>query len=192
MCKIILDSSNLNCVYELGSILSKHLSPILKTKRPIIFLCIGTDRSTGDALGPLVGEKLKFICDDNITIMGNLASPVHAINIIPILNFIKSNYINPYIVAVDASLGSANSIGNIIIEDKPIIPGAALNKNLPSVGHISIKVIVNISGRLEFMVLQSTRLYTVMDLAEKVAYGIYNSIFRLSPSLKSKQNSLHK
>jgi len=28
--------------------------------RPIIMICIGTDRSTGDSLGPLVGTLLKL------------------------------------------------------------------------------------------------------------------------------------
>lgn len=27
-------------------------------RRRIVFLCIGTDRSTGDSLGPLIGSKL--------------------------------------------------------------------------------------------------------------------------------------
>ena len=27
-------------------------------KRPLIFLCIGSDRATGDSLGPLVGHQL--------------------------------------------------------------------------------------------------------------------------------------
>ena len=27
-------------------------------KRGVVFLCIGTDRSTGDSLGPLIGHKL--------------------------------------------------------------------------------------------------------------------------------------
>ena len=30
-----------------------------KRKTEILFLCIGTDRSTGDSLGPLIGYKLK-------------------------------------------------------------------------------------------------------------------------------------
>ena len=28
-------------------------------KRGVVFLCIGTDRSTGDSLGPLIGYKLR-------------------------------------------------------------------------------------------------------------------------------------
>ena len=30
----------------------------LKKKKNVLFLCIGTDRSTGDSLGPLIGYKL--------------------------------------------------------------------------------------------------------------------------------------
>ena len=33
----------------------------IKTHTPIILVCIGTDRSTGDALGPLVGTKLEQV-----------------------------------------------------------------------------------------------------------------------------------
>ena len=28
-------------------------------ERPLVILCIGTDRATGDCLGPIVGHKLK-------------------------------------------------------------------------------------------------------------------------------------
>ena len=31
--------------------------------RPILFLCIGSDRVPGDCLGPLVGYKLERLCD---------------------------------------------------------------------------------------------------------------------------------
>lgn len=184
MCKVILDSSSPNCIYKLSTELSKYLKPALKSKRQIIFLCIGTDRSTGDALGPLVGDKLKFLSNNNITVIGNLQSPVHAMNITHILNFINLNYTNPYIVAIDASLGSHSSIGYIIIEDKAIMPGAALDKKIASVGDISIKAVVNVCGNLEFMVLQSTRLFTVMELADSIACGIYNSISKISPFKK--------
>ena len=32
------------------------------THTPIIIMCIGTDRSTGDSLGPLVGMMLIGVC----------------------------------------------------------------------------------------------------------------------------------
>ena len=45
--------------------LAKRLSRMLKEEKErkgktgVVILCIGTDRSTGDSLGPLIGYKLK-------------------------------------------------------------------------------------------------------------------------------------
>lgn len=176
--KVILKSKEQDCMYKLRDDLSIRLYKILKTKRPIIFLCIGTDRSTGDSLGPLVGEKLKSLISDKFIIYGTLESPVHAKNLNEILNEIHNKYTYPYIIAIDACLGKIDSIGNIIIDNTPITPGAAMNKKLPKVGDLSITGIVNVSGALEFMVLQNTRLYTVMHLANTIAYGIHHSILK--------------
>ena len=88
------------------------------------------------------------------------------------VNKIKANFNNPYIVAIDAALGSVNNIGKVIIENKPLAPGAAFNKSLPAIGNMSIKGIVNISGGMDFTLLQNTRLYTVMTLADSISNGI--------------------
>ena len=157
---------------EIKAYFIKNLKPIIADNRDIIFLCIGTDRSTGDSLGPLIGYKLKPIIPKNIYVYGSLESPIHATNILTILDKIKINFNNPYIVAIDAALGSVHNIGKIIIENKPLSPGAAFNKSLPSIGNMSIKGIVNISGCMDFTLLQNTRLYTVMTLADSISNGI--------------------
>lgn len=157
---------------EIKEYFTKNLKPILNDNRVIIFLCIGTDRSTGDSLGPLIGHKVKQIFSNKIYIYGTLENPIHASNILNILDKINSNFTNPYIVAIDAALGSVQNIGKIIIENTPLTPGAALNKNLPHIGNMSIKGIVNISGNMDFTILQNTRLYTVMTLAESISSGI--------------------
>ncbi|MCY6485358.1 spore protease YyaC [Clostridium aestuarii] len=184
--KIIIDSMENISVYKLRDILCEKLNYIIKSHRPIIILCIGTDRSTGDSLGPLIGEKLNSLLKNELIIYGTLESPVHAKNLCTILREIKNKYNNPYIIAIDASLGKLQNIGHIIIEEKPLSPGAAMNKNLPKVGNLSITGIVNISGSLEFMVLQNTRLYTVMHLANVISRGIYHCILK---TLGSKINS---
>lgn len=176
--KIILDSMEKDSVYKLRDILCEKLINIIKSKRTVIILCIGTDRSTGDSLGPLIGNKLKSVVKNNFILYGTLEYPVHAKNLSKVLTEIKKNYTNPYIIAIDACLGNIQNIGNIIIEDKPLSPGAAMNKNLPKVGDLSITGIVNISGALEFMVLQNTRLYTVMHIADVISRGIYHSILK--------------
>ncbi|AJA50116.1 putative sporulation protein [Clostridium pasteurianum DSM 525 = ATCC 6013] len=176
--KVMIDSTENNCIFKIRDTLSKEILSTLKENRPIILLCIGTDRSTGDSLGPLVGDKLNFLIRDHIFIYGNLKSPIHAKNLCDTITKIKSTYKNPYIIAVDACLGSIQNVGKIIIENKPVIPGAAMNKDLPPVGNLSITGIVNIAGSLEFMVLQNTRLYVVMHLADMISKGIYHSIIK--------------
>lgn len=176
--KFVIDSREKGSAIKLRDILCNELYPIMKEDRPIVFLCIGTDRSTGDSLGPLVGDKLRFLVRDRIYLYGNLEYPVHAKNLCETINEIKLQYTNPYIVAIDACLGSLQNIGKVFIEKKPLTPGAAMNKDLPSVGDLSITGIVNISGTLEFMVLQNTRLYTVMLLADVISKGIYHFVLK--------------
>lgn len=185
MCdKFVVDSSSSNSIFLLRDMLSTKLKPIIKAHRPIILLCIGTDRSTGDSLGPLVGEKLNFLVRDHIHIYGNLATPVHAKNLTETIKKIYLTHDNPFIIAVDACLGSIQNVGKIFLKDEPLSPGAAVNKDLPKIGDLSITGVVNISGALEFMVLQNTRLHTVMSLSDVIARGIYHCILKTIGSRK--------
>lgn len=63
---------------------SRHLAGVFQEIRPerdIIFFCIGTDRSTGDSLGPLVGTQLIKKNLPAERVYGTLDRPVHAINL---------------------------------------------------------------------------------------------------------------
>ena len=53
---------------------------------------------------------------------------------------------------------------------------------------MSIKGIVNISGNLEFMLLQNTRLFVVMALADSISNGIQHCISKLIKSSVSPLN----
>ncbi|SHH18049.1 putative sporulation protein YyaC [Thermosyntropha lipolytica DSM 11003] len=140
--------------------------------REIIYVCIGTDRATGDCLGPLTGSKLKsYLASAHI--YGTLEEPVHAVNLSSTLLHIKENFSRPLIIAVDASLGNKDRIGYINIRKGAIKPGTALKKDLPEVGDFHISGVVNVGGFLEHMVLQNTRLYTVYRMAETIAQGLY-------------------
>ncbi|ADL54030.1 spore protease YyaC [Clostridium cellulovorans] len=156
--------------------------------KQLVILCIGTDRSTGDSLGPLVGYKLSNTPIKNITLFGTLATPVHAKNLCETINEIKSRFPNPYIIAIDACLGNVESVGTVCLKDKPLAPGAALKKSLPPVGDISITGVVNISGYMEFLVLQNTRLYVVMNLCEIICRSLYQSITRAQRDVRLLKN----
>ncbi|UTM17875.1 spore protease YyaC [Bacillus paranthracis] len=144
----------------------------IKTHIPIILVCIGTDRSTGDALGPLVGTKLEQVGIKNFQVFGTLDDPVHALNLEEKIRNIQKDNPTSFIIAVDACLGKSQSIGSITTGMGPSKPGAAMNKKLPAVGDLHIHGIVNLNGFMEFFVLQNTRLSLVMKMADVIAQSI--------------------
>lgn len=143
----------------------------------IVLVCIGTDRSTGDSLGPLIGTKLEKK-QSNYHVYGTLDLPVHAVNLEDHLQEIKGKYKNPFIIGIDACLGRHQNVGSITLGHGPVKPGAAVNKQLPEVGDIHITGIVNVSGFMEYFVLQNTRLSIVMRMADVVAEGLYLASLR--------------
>jgi len=145
----------------------------------LILLCIGTDRATGDSLGPLIGYKFekKVLKFDNVHIYGTLDKPVHARNLEETIAFIYKTHNKPFIVAIDACLGRTNKVGCILISHGPLNPGAGVNKVLPSVGDINIRGIVNMGGFMEYVILQNTRLSIVMNMADVIADGIYFALW---------------
>jgi putative sporulation protein YyaC len=140
--------------------------------RPIVVVCIGTDRSTGDSLGPLVGSLLQEYKPNHFSIYGTLESPIHAKNLEETMHNIVEKYNNPFILAIDACLGKTTSVGSIIVGSGPIKPGAAVQKKLPEVGDLHITGVVNISGYMEYFVLQNTRLALVMKMAKEIAQAL--------------------
>ncbi|HZK24507.1 MAG TPA: spore protease YyaC [Oscillospiraceae bacterium] len=139
----------------------------------LVVLCIGTDRSTGDALGPLTGTQLtRMQTAPTAAVYGTLAAPVHAVNLAETIITISQRFADPYIIAIDACLGKNESVGAIDIGRGSLRPGAGVSKELPAVGNIYINGIVNVAGCLEYYVLQNTRLNLVFNLAESIAQGI--------------------
>ncbi|GIN59935.1 hypothetical protein J8TS2_42540 [Lederbergia ruris] len=147
----------------------------LSLRSPIVLVCIGTDRSTGDSLGPLTGS---FLQEANLThfhVQGTLAEPIHAVNLEEKLEVIQTQFTNPFIIGIDACLGRMKNIGMIKVGAGPVKPGAGVKKELPHVGHMHMTGIVNVSGYMEFFVLQNTRLNLVMNMAKQLASAIIHA-----------------
>lgn len=149
-------------------------------ERPLIFLCIGSDRATGDCLGPLLGHRLHQILRNSpYFVYGTLKEPVHAKNLQETIDKIYHLHENPLIIAIDASLGRSSHVGYYTLGEGPLRPGAGVDKQLPFVGDYYITGIVNISGLLDQMLLQTTRLHTVMSLSDQIFDGIRHFIYKL-------------
>lgn len=143
-----------------------------KSWSEIVFLCIGSDRVTGDCLGPYIGYRLSQYHIPGVFIYGTLQNPVHAVNLSSILSRINHLHPQALIIAIDSSLGEKKHLGYVTIGNGSLYPGAAVQKDLPPVGDIFITGVVNISGILEYLTLQTTRLATVISLADIITQGI--------------------
>lgn len=139
--------------------------------KDIIVVCIGTDRATGDALGPLVGDYL-LSQNTEYHVAGTLQTPVHALNIKETIDQIYTRFFNPFVIAVDASLGLPKDVGFVTLTNSHLYPGKGVNKKLPAIGDISITGIVNQSGHPGVNLLQNTRLYTVKKMADFIGEAL--------------------
>ncbi len=174
------NSTDKNIAYDLGCMLCDLLKKQVLAGKTIIFLCIGSDRATGDCLGPIIGYKLsKYIKYHKYFVYGTLEEPVHAKNLKETIDTIYQAHEDAYIIAIDASLGKSNHIGYITLGEGPLKPGAGVDKDLPEVGDIAITGIVNFSGLLDNMLLQTTRLNVVMSMADQICLAINYSISKL-------------
>ena len=77
---------------QLGQLMSYLCTPEV----PPVFVCIGSDRVTGDSLGPLVGSKLHY-CDEFIfPVYGTLDFPIHALNLKDAMRTVRSSPLMPH------------------------------------------------------------------------------------------------
>ena len=157
-----------------ASLLAMHLQRELVAVRrlggPATVVCVGTDRSTGDALGPLVGTLLTQSRGDlPFAVLGNLQAPVHAGNLHDLMPRLQVAATQGPVVAIDACLGSFESVGSVQVQRGPLKPGAGVRKELPPIGDVAVMATVNVGGFMEYVVLQNTRLGLVYDMAALIA-----------------------
>lgn len=144
-----------------------------KDSQTMVLICIGTDRATGDCLGPFVGHYLMQLLSSPLPIIfGNLMHPVHAANLQDTLDYIYASISFPYVIVVDACLGNPKHVGYVTLSQNALYPGRGVHKKLPPIGQISITGIVDQFGGNNFQAIQNTRLHHVMQLASFIASGI--------------------
>lgn len=157
MLKVFLDD------YDAAERIREELNRLLFT--PPVFLCIGSDRVTGDSLGPVTGELLETAAP----VYGNLVRPVTALNLVAVEREIRINHPKRQIVALDSAVGSPSDIGSIRVFAGGLKAGEAMGKNLPEVGDVSITATVCAKSA---KALSSVRLGLVYRLAQKIASAL--------------------
>ena len=115
---------------------AKQLLKSIIGNEEVIFIGIGTMKCTLDSLGPRICSKLK----KKVSVFGTIESPLHAMNIkerVPILMEKNKDKLK---IAIDSCICDEEKIGTVFIENKPVRPGAGMEKKLPEVGDYSIKI----------------------------------------------------
>lgn len=160
-----------------AAVLGRQLAQLIRQhplgEEPPVILCIGTDRVTGDSLGPLTGSFLTAYGGHRyLSIYGTLESPVHALNLQEVSRQIKKKHPRRLILAVDASLGTKKHLGYLTLGKGSLKPGAGVNKDLISIGDFFLTGIISADTPAAHLALQNARLSAVTHMACCIAQGI--------------------
>lgn len=140
---------------------------------PPVVLCVGSDLSVGDSLGPIVGSILKReLHNHNVFVYGTLAKPITAHEVNYMQKFLKCAHPGRTVIAVDAAVGSAGDVGLIKVCSSPLNPGSGANKKLTKVGDVSIMGIVAEKSVMNYSLFSGTRLNMVVKMADMISSGI--------------------
>ena len=144
----------------------KEISELHKLDE-VTFLCIGTDRSTGDALGPMTGTLLEERGIPHV--IGTLAAPCDADTLEKRLEQLPAHHT---VIAIDACLGPKDAAGTYYVSESSLRPARSVGGNLPSVGEYSVAAVVNVNGPRPYSILQMTSLYMVMGMSRTIADAV--------------------
>lgn len=150
-----------------------------------VIVCIGSDLSVGDSLGPVTGTKLKErLKGQNVYVYGTLAKPITAHEVKYTNQFIRNTHPDSTVIAIDAAVGTAGDIGLIKVAKRGLKPGSGANKRLAKVGDVSVMGIVAEKSLFNYSLFSATRLNIVYKMAEIIADGVATFIIE---SLQNRQ-----
>jgi putative sporulation protein YyaC len=142
------------------------------TLNRLAFLCIGTDRSSGDTLGPLAGTLLE---ERGYTrVIGTLKRPCDADSWeerLAELRLMQAEE-GAVVLAIDACLGNSVSVGLFQTAAGPLEAGRSLKRGLEPVGDYAIAAIVNVNRGNPVRVLETTAFGRVWDMTLQIVAAV--------------------
>ncbi|WP_245948220.1 spore protease YyaC [Paenibacillus sambharensis] len=141
------------------AVAAEHPDPLA-----ICMVCIGTDRSTGDAYGPLVGTYLTEYGWPSV--IGTLKEPCDAVRLQSAGHSLPEGKL---VIAIDACLGKPDSVGSYVVGAGPLRPAEAVGRPFVEIGDYSVAGVVNRMGIKPYWILQGTSLHLVMEMARQTA-----------------------
>lgn len=136
--------------------------------RQTVIVCFGTMAISGDSLGPMVGSILREKYNINAFVYGTEDNCVNGKNMGEWLDFIRQVHEGAVFIAVDASLGAGDKVGQIVMRSDGVCPAAIKGKK-ERFGDVGILGVVAQSSDDPLMQLMTVPLLYVQQMADKVA-----------------------
>jgi len=120
-----------------------YLNELIPKDKKLIILGIGSPDMMADFVGPCTGLLLKR-ATDAIYVYGTSYSPVDASNINEYFRLLNERHKDDFIIAIDSCTFEETEKGKIVIKNRPLSPGIAIDRDngLAPMGDISIMGIV--------------------------------------------------
>lgn len=164
--KIVKSSDGIDDVAPFVSLLFNDI--VDRGEREIVIVCFGTNAISGDALGPMVGTLLTQKYNVPAFVYGTDECTVNGKNMAQWLSFIKTVHKDAIFVAVDASLGRADKIGDIVIRPDGVCPSGVTGKS-ERFGDVGILGIVAQNHKDALMQLMCVSPLEVSKMADKIS-----------------------
>lgn len=143
--------------------------------RQTVIVCFGTTAISGDSLGPAVGNLLRDKYKVPAFVYGTQEHQVNGKNMGKWLEFIKTVHEGALFIAVDASLGGGDKVGQIVMRSDGVCP-AAIKGRRDRFGDVGILGVVAKNTSDPLMQLMSVSPVYVADMADKISLLIKNAL----------------
>lgn len=171
--KIVKSSDAVDDVAPFVSLLFNDI--VDRDEREIVIVCFGTNAISGDSLGPMVGTLLTQKYNVPAFVYGTDESTVNGKNMAEWLSFIKAVHKDAIFVAVDASLGRADKIGEIVIRPDGVCPSGVTGKSA-RFGDVGILGIVAQNHKDALMQLMCVSPLEVSKMADKISVMLNSAL----------------
>lgn len=147
--------------------------------REVVVLCIGSDKISGDSLGPLVGSYLREDYRLPCPVYGIEGQSVNGVNLDSYTDMVRYRHKKSTVIAVDAAIGNQNDVGKVRLRRGGIKAGGALGSKRGYIGDIGIMGVVaeergNVMGSLLSVPFDEVR-----RLAEQISALIACALWRM-------------
>lgn len=150
----------------------KEIRYLVPQPMPII-LCVGSDKISGDCVGPLVGDMLTNRFGVRCFVYGVSGRSVNGKNLSEYIDFISKVHPDSPIIAVDACVSNCLAVGTVKVIDGGISPRRAVTNTTKTVGDLGILGVVGKPSTDTLSTLMSVSIDNVIKISFKIAFALY-------------------